>query len=80
MLCASPCLTLYPCRAQLQLIFKEFMGTHYDVEELLDPADFSGSGDVKYHLGTSHNRECVSGSGRAGRFMGHVVVVTSVLY
>lgn len=45
-------------RKPIQQIFKEFQGTHinldkYDNEE---NADWSNSGDVKYHLGTSYDR------------------------
>lgn len=39
-------------RKPLEQIFKEFMGTHIPV----DGDDWSGSGDVKYHLGTSFHR------------------------
>lgn len=36
-------------------IFKEFLGTHYDLDEYLRH-DWSSAGDVKYHLGTSMDR------------------------
>lgn len=36
-------------------IFKEFLGTHFDLEEYLQE-DWSSAGDVKYHLGTSMDR------------------------
>ncbi|CAM9192574.1 unnamed protein product [Ascophyllum nodosum] len=42
-------------RKPMPQIFKEFQGTHYDVEEF-DENDWSSSGDVKYHLGTSMDR------------------------
>mmetsp|Transcript_1217 Transcript_1217/g.1983 ORF Transcript_1217/g.1983 Transcript_1217/m.1983 type:complete len:1018 (+) Transcript_1217:119-3172(+) len=42
-------------RKPMPLIFKEFEGTHYDLEEYMDNA-FSYSSDVKYHLGTSMDR------------------------
>ena len=31
-------------------IFKEFQGTHYDLDEYMKQ-DWSSAGDVKYHLG-----------------------------
>ncbi|RHY07301.1 hypothetical protein DYB36_003343 [Aphanomyces astaci] len=39
-------------------IFKEFQGTHVDIDKYSDEhlADWSNSGDVKYHLGTSFDR------------------------
>jgi len=48
-------------RKPMPLIFKEFQGTHYNVEDHLKVADetddhWSMSGDVKYHLGTSMDR------------------------
>eukprot|EP00904_Undaria_pinnatifida_P004984 jgi/Undpi1/1615/HiC_scaffold_11.g05005.m1 len=45
-------------RKPMPQIFKEFQGTHYDVDEFVDENDddWSGSGDVKYHLGTSMDR------------------------
>eukprot|EP00462_Mataza_sp_D1_P021803 CAMPEP_0175137640 /NCGR_PEP_ID=MMETSP0087-20121206/9922_1 /TAXON_ID=136419 /ORGANISM="Unknown Unknown, Strain D1" /LENGTH=953 /DNA_ID=CAMNT_0016420487 /DNA_START=29 /DNA_END=2890 /DNA_ORIENTATION=- len=39
-------------RKPLEMIFKEFAGTHINT----DPNDWSGSGDVKYHLGTAFRR------------------------
>ena len=42
-------------RKPMPQIFKEFQGTHYDLDEYLAD-DFSSSGDVKYHLGTSMDR------------------------
>jgi 2-oxoglutarate dehydrogenase E1 component len=39
-------------RKPMPLIFKEFEGTHYDLEAYMGNA-FSYSSDVKYHLGTS---------------------------
>ncbi|KAG6582993.1 oxoglutarate dehydrogenase (succinyl-transferring), E1 component [Phytophthora cinnamomi] len=45
-------------RKPIQQIFKEFQGTHIDVESYNEPdvEDWSNSGDVKYHLGTSYDR------------------------
>lgn len=46
-------------RKPIQQIFKEFQGTHIDVESYANQdavADWSNSGDVKYHLGTSYDR------------------------
>lgn len=45
-------------RKPIQQIFKEFQGTHIDVESYKahDVEDWSNSGDVKYHLGTSYDR------------------------
>uniref|UniRef100_K3WND9 2-oxoglutarate dehydrogenase, mitochondrial n=1 Tax=Globisporangium ultimum (strain ATCC 200006 / CBS 805.95 / DAOM BR144) TaxID=431595 RepID=K3WND9_GLOUD len=45
-------------RKPIQQIFKEFQGTHVDVEayKQQDIEDWSNSGDVKYHLGTSYDR------------------------
>lgn len=42
-------------RKPMPLIFKEFEGTHFCLEEYLESA-FSYSSDVKYHLGTSMDR------------------------
>lgn len=42
-------------RKPMPLIFREFMGTHFDTEELLNSRT-GESGDVKYHLGTSMDR------------------------
>ena len=42
-------------RKPLELIFKEFAGTHVDMDKIekeADSDDWSASGDVKYHLGT----------------------------
>jgi len=36
-------------------IFKEFQGTHYDLDSYMKD-DWASSGDVKYHLGTSMDR------------------------
>lgn len=41
-------------------IFKEFQGTHYDLDEYLKH-DWSSAGDVKYHLGTSMERSYPDG-------------------
>ncbi|POM72240.1 Oxoglutarate dehydrogenase (succinyl-transferring), E1 component, partial [Phytophthora palmivora] len=45
-------------RKPIQQIFKEFQGTHIDVESYNEPdvEDWSNAGDVKYHLGTSYDR------------------------
>ena len=42
-------------RKPMPIIFKEFQGTHYDLDEYLRN-DWSSAGDVKYHLGTSVDR------------------------
>jgi len=42
-------------RKPMPTIFKEFQGTHYDLEEYMRN-DWSSAGDVKYHLGTSMDR------------------------
>jgi 2-oxoglutarate dehydrogenase E1 component len=47
-------------RKPMQQIFKEFQGTHYDLDEYLK-FDWSSSGDVKYHLGTSMTRSYPDG-------------------
>jgi 2-oxoglutarate dehydrogenase E1 component len=41
-------------------IFKEFQGTHYDLDQYMKD-DWSASGDVKYHLGTSMDRSYPDG-------------------
>ncbi|KAL0589809.1 hypothetical protein ABG067_002034 [Albugo candida] len=45
-------------RKPIQQIFKEFQGTHIDVDQYQRDQmdDWSNSGDVKYHLGTSYDR------------------------
>lgn len=46
-------------RKPMPLIFSEFQGTHYDIEEYTkgsDQRDWGMSGDVKYHLGSSMDR------------------------
>lgn len=44
-------------RKPMPLIFSEFQGTHYDVEDHTKGGDDWGmSGDVKYHLGSSMDR------------------------
>ena len=44
-------------RKPMPLIFKEFQGTHYDLQDHTKSNDEWGmSGDVKYHLGTSMDR------------------------
>ncbi len=43
-------------RKPMPQIFKEFQGTHYKLEEFMSSDDWSSSGDVKYHLGTSMDR------------------------
>lgn len=47
-------------RKPMPQIFKEFQGTHYDLEEYLKE-DWSAAGDVKYHLGTSMDRSYPDG-------------------
>ena len=47
-------------RKPMPQIFKEFQGTHYDLEEYLRH-DWSSAGDVKYHLGTSMDRSYPDG-------------------
>eukprot|EP01038_Epipyxis_sp_PR26KG_P007056 gene7056-9631_t len=47
-------------RKPMPQIFKEFMGTHYDLDEYLKH-DWSSAGDVKYHLGTSMDRSYPDG-------------------
>eukprot|EP01039_Chlorochromonas_danica_P007954 gene7954-8774_t len=47
-------------RKPMPQIFKEFEGTHYDLDEYLKH-DWSSSGDVKYHLGTSMERSYPDG-------------------
>lgn len=42
-------------RKPMPQIFKEFQGTHYDLDEYMKN-DWSSAGDVKYHLGTSMDR------------------------
>jgi len=42
-------------RKPMPIIFKEFQGTHYDLDEYMRN-DWSSAGDVKYHLGTSMDR------------------------
>jgi 2-oxoglutarate dehydrogenase E1 component len=44
----------------LQQIFKEFKGTDHEINES-DEGDWSSSGDVKYHLGTSFDRRYPDG-------------------
>ncbi len=47
-------------RKPMPQIFKEFQGTHYDLDEYLKH-DWASSGDVKYHLGTSMDRSYPDG-------------------
>jgi len=47
-------------RKPMPQIFKEFQGTHYNLEEYLKH-DWSSAGDVKYHLGTSMDRSYPDG-------------------
>lgn len=42
-------------RKPMPLMFKEFEGTHYDLDEIRDE-EFNYSSDVKYHLGTKMDR------------------------
>lgn len=51
-------------RKPMPIIFKEFQGTHYDLDDYLKHdkvGDWSSSGDVKYHLGTSMDRSYPDG-------------------
>jgi 2-oxoglutarate dehydrogenase E1 component len=46
-------------RKPMENLLREFLGTHVDLErytQRLSSGDWSGSGDVKYHLGTSYDR------------------------
>jgi len=44
-------------RKPMPMIFKEFQDTHYDLEQYREKhSDWSMSGDVKYHLGTTMTR------------------------
>jgi 2-oxoglutarate dehydrogenase E1 component len=47
-------------RKPMPQIFKEFQGTHYDLDEYMK-YDWSSAGDVKYHLGTSMDRSYPDG-------------------
>ena len=47
-------------RKPMPQIFKEFQGTHYDLDAYLKH-DWSSAGDVKYHLGTSMDRSYPDG-------------------
>jgi len=47
-------------RKPMPQIFKEFQGTHYDLDEYMKE-DWSSAGDVKYHLGTSMDRSYPDG-------------------
>jgi len=47
-------------RKPMPQIFKEFQGTHYDLDEYLKH-DWASAGDVKYHLGTSMDRSYPDG-------------------
>lgn len=47
-----------------ELIFKEFSESHVDLQrysKALEAGDWSSSGDVKYHLGTSFDRKYEDG-------------------
>jgi 2-oxoglutarate dehydrogenase E1 component len=49
-------------RKPIHQIFKEFQGTHFNLDEYVnDVDDWSNSGDVKYHLGTSFDRQYPDG-------------------
>lgn len=49
-------------RKPIQQIFKEFQGTHVDLDAYdHENVDWSSSGDVKYHLGTSSDRKYPDG-------------------
>ncbi|RHZ12264.1 hypothetical protein DYB31_002406 [Aphanomyces astaci] len=52
-------------RKPIHQIFKEFQGTHVDIDKYSDEhlADWSNSGDVKYHLGTDEHLADWSNSG-----------------
>ena len=45
----------------LTTIFREFQGTHFDLEKYMNDS-WSSAGDVKYHLGTSHDKVYEDGS------------------
>lgn len=48
----------------MEQMLSEFKGTHYNMEQILnelEQEDFSLSGDVKYHLGTSNERKYPDG-------------------
>ena len=47
-------------RKPMPQIFKEFQGTHYDLDDYMKH-DWSSAGDVKYHLGTSMDRSYPDG-------------------
>eukprot|EP01041_Mallomonas_annulata_P010258 gene10258-21403_t len=47
-------------RKPMPQIFREFEGTHYEMDEHMNN-DWSSSGDVKYHLGTSMDRSYPDG-------------------
>ena len=47
-------------RKPMPQIFKEFQGTHYDLDSYMKD-DWASSGDVKYHLGTSMDRSYPDG-------------------
>jgi 2-oxoglutarate dehydrogenase E1 component len=47
-------------RKPMPQIFKEFQGTHYDLDAYMK-SDWSSAGDVKYHLGTSMDRSYPDG-------------------
>lgn len=47
-------------RKPMPQIFKEFQGTHYDLDEYMHD-DWASAGDVKYHLGTSMDRSYPDG-------------------
>lgn len=47
-------------RKPMPQIFKEFQGTHYDLDAYMKD-DWSSHGDVKYHLGTSMDRSYPDG-------------------
>lgn len=48
-------------RKPMPQIFKEFQGTHYDLDDYMKNDDWSSHGDVKYHLGTSMDRSYPDG-------------------
>jgi 2-oxoglutarate dehydrogenase E1 component len=55
-------------RKPMEVLLKEFQGTHIDLQRYNERianggagGDWSGSGDVKYHLGTSYDRQYPDG-------------------
>ena len=50
-------------RKELHVVFKEFVGANVDADKYMetDHLDWSASGDVKYHMGISHERTYSNG-------------------